>query len=55
MRKIRKGTGTEISHGGEQTEVVRAGGTCPFLEEEEYLPDFTPERAHLLLRGVYGY
>ena len=30
------------------------GGMCPSPEENADLPDFTPERAHLLLKGVYG-
>ena len=30
------------------------GGAFPPLEENADHPDFTPERAHLLLQGVYG-
>ena len=33
---------------------VWGGGVTP-PEENKDLPDFTPERAHLLLQGVYGY
>ena len=29
-------------------------GAFPPLEENADHPDFTPERAHLLLQGVYG-
>ena len=31
------------------------GEDAPPPEENEDLPDFTPERAHLLLREIYGY
>ena len=31
------------------------GGASPPPEENTDLPDFSPERAHLLLRGFYGY
>ena len=30
------------------------GGTCPPPEENVDIPGFAPERAHLLLQGVYG-
>ena len=30
------------------------GGKCPPPEENTDLPDFIPERVHLLLHGVYG-
>ena len=39
---------------GELLEVVRVGGGVPPPEENADHPDFTPERAHLLLQGVYG-
>ena len=35
-------------------EVTRVGGGVPPPEENTDLPGFTPERAHLLLQGVYG-
>ena len=35
-------------------EVVHVGGGVPPLEENAHLPDFNPERVHLLLQGVYG-
>ena len=31
------------------------GLRAPPREENEDLPDFTPERAHMLFQGVYGY
>ena len=34
--------------------MIRVGGALPPSEENSDLPDFTPERAHLLLREVYG-
>ena len=34
--------------------MVRLGGGVPPPEENTDLPGFTPERAHLLLQGVYG-
>ena len=39
---------------GAPVEVVRVGGDVPPLEENGDHPEFTPERAHLLLQGVYG-
>ena len=33
--------------------MIRVGGELPPPEENVDLPDFTPERAHLLLQGVY--
>ena len=39
---------------GAQVEVVRVGGGVPPREENSDHPDFTPERAHLLLQKVYG-
>ena len=39
---------------GEQVEVVCVRGDVSPPEENTYLPDFTPESAHLLLLGVYG-
>ena len=40
---------------GARVEVVCVGGDGAPLEENADHPDFTPERAHLLLQGVYGY
>ena len=34
--------------------MIRVGGALPPPEKNADLPDFTPERAHLLLREVYG-
>ena len=34
--------------------MVRMGGDVPPPEENAYLPDFTPERVYLLLKGVCG-
>ena len=34
--------------------MVRVGEDLSPPEENTDLPDFTPERTHLLLRGVYG-
>ena len=48
-----KGTGKEISQGEPQVEVVHVEEDVPPLEENAYLPNFTPECAHLLLQGVY--
>ena len=39
---------------GPTVEVINVGGDLPLPEENADLPDFTPERVHLLLRGVYG-
>ena len=39
---------------GAMLEVIRMGGYMPLLEENADLPEFTPERAHLLLQEVYG-
>ena len=49
----RKGTGKEISQGEPQVEVVHVEEDVPPLEENAYLPNFTPECAYLLLQGVY--
>ena len=35
-------------------EVIRVGGDLTPPEENAYLPDFTPERAHLFLWEFYG-
>ena len=40
---------------GEQVNIFRVGGDMPAPEDNAYLPDFTPETVHLLLRGAYGY
>ena len=39
---------------GAPVEVARVGGDVPPPEENTDLPGFHPERAHLLLQGVYG-
>ena len=39
---------------GSPVEVIRVGGDMPPPEENADLPGFHPERAHLLLQGVYG-
>ena len=39
---------------GEQVNIFRVGGDMPAPEDNAYLPDFTPETVHLLLRGAYG-
>ena len=39
---------------GEPEEIICVGGDKLPPEENSDLPGFTPERAHLLLRGVYG-
>ena len=49
-----KGTGMENIPRGAQVEVTRVGGNVPPLEENEYLPGFSPERVHLLFQEVYG-
>ena len=43
----------ETPRGG-PVEVTRVGGDATPPEENADLPGFTPERAHLLLQGVYG-
>ena len=43
----------ETSQGG-PVEVTRVGGYATPPEENADIPGFTPERAHLLLQGVYG-
>ena len=53
-RTMRKGKGTEILQGGHRQRWSMWGGACLPLEEFADLPDFNPERAHLLLWGVYG-
>ena len=40
--------------GGGAVEVTCVGGDATPPEENADLPGFTPERAHLLLQGVYG-
>ena len=50
----RKGTGTEIPHGGHRSRSLACEGDVPPPEENAYLPGFCPENAHLLLQGVYG-
>ena len=49
-----KGTGMGNIPRGAQVEVTRVGGNVPPLEENEYLPGFSPERVHLLFQEVYG-
>ena len=39
---------------GGPVEVTRAGGGATSPEENSDLPGFVPERAHLLLKVVYG-
>ena len=39
---------------GAPLEVIHVGGNVPSPEENADLPGFHPERAHLLLQGVYG-
>ena len=39
---------------GTMGELIHMGGGLPPPEENAVLPDFTLERAHLLLREVYG-
>ena len=39
---------------GAPVEVIRVGGDVTPPEENADLPGFHPERAHLLLQGVYG-
>ena len=51
MRKLRR---TERPQGGPQSRSNALGGMPPPPEENAYLLGFTPERAHLLLQGVYG-
>ena len=55
-KKRRKGreTGTERPHGGPRSRLLAWGGDATPPEEEVDLLGFTPERAHLLLQGVYG-
>ena len=54
--------GTLVGGGGgpstpttQQGFVRTRGGAAPSTEEGAYLQGFTPARAHLLLREVYGY
>ena len=51
---MKKGNGTERPQRGHSQRWSVWGGTCPPPEENIDHPEFTPERAHLLLRGVYG-
>ena len=51
---MRRGPVTERPHGGPRSRSLTWGGTPPPSEENAHLPGFTPERAHLLLKGVYG-
>ena len=44
----------EIPHGAGVVKVTRVGGVLTLPEEDADLPGFHPERAHLLLQGVYG-
>ena len=53
-RISRTGTETERPQGGHRWRWSAWGGTCPHPEENADLPEFTPERAHLLLQRVYG-
>ena len=53
-RKRTEGTGTERSQGGHQSKSIAWGETCPPTEVNADLPEFTPERAHMLLQEVYG-
>ena len=39
---------------GGAVKVTRVGRDATPPEENAYLPGFTPDRAHLFLRGVYG-
>ena len=39
---------------GAPVEVIPVGGDLPPPEENADLPDFTPERTHMLLQEVYG-
>ena len=50
---MNKGTGTKRLQGWHSYR-YSVGGGCPPLEENVDLPDFTPERVHLLLQDVYG-
>ena len=45
---------TERPQGGAPVEVPRVGGEANPLEENVDLLGFHPERAHLLLQGVFG-
>ena len=51
---MRKGTGTERTHGPPCSRSHAWGGNSTPLEENADLPGFAPESAHLLLQGVYG-
>ena len=52
--KVMNGDRDRETRRGAHPELVRVGRDVPPLEENADLPDFTPERAHLLLQGVYG-
>ena len=49
----RREAGTEILHGGARVELTSVGGDATSPEENADLPEFTPERARLLLQVFY--
>ena len=53
-RTTRKGVGMGIPQGGHMQKLSLGRGVFPPPEKKSDLSDFTPESAHLLLRGVYG-
>ena len=53
-RRKRRGPGTERPHGRPRSRSLLWGGEATPPEEHADLLGFAPERAHLLLQGVYG-
>ena len=53
-REKRRGTGTEIPHGGHQSISHAWGRHATPPEENIDLRELAPESAHLSLQGVYG-